>query len=300
VLRMAKTVFVDKSPTAINGKRRRKPHYVYDGERVFQVNKLTRLKNIDEVFIDTLFPEIYEEVLELLKRDIKVYLLKDTGILKKLRIENNLEKSDENDVILLSKIPRDCFRLLTIQEIEKRVELEPLINKYELLSKRIKTLKQWIKNDGYDYRLRDSIRLMEKDKRDVVKRIIKSFSDDVVYKEVCRVLGIKDSVDLVILLNKIRLDLPLHCIKDYLGLTNNKNNGKYDRRAREHLSQLANAIYVGIKRGVVKLSYKDLIDIVTTEPKKKALYKLQVEILKILKKIWKATNNQTNGKPTGR
>ena len=297
---MSKTVFIDTSRTAINGKRKKKPHVVFDGEKVFQINKMTRLENVDEVFIDTLFPEIYEEVLELLKRGVKVYLLKDARILRKLRLENNLRKSDKNDSALLSTISKDAFRALTVEEMEKKVKLEPLINKYELLSKRIKTLKQWIKNDGYDYRLRDSIRLMEKDKRDVVKRIIKSFSDDVVYKEVCRVLGIKDSVDLVILLNKIRLDLPLHCIKDYLGLTNNKNNGKYDRRAREHLSQLANAIYVGIKRGVVKLSYKDLIDIVTTEPKKKALYKLQVEILKILKKIWKATNNQTNGKPTGR
>jgi|GEM_PF-5631434 len=41
----------------------------------------------------------------------------------------------------------------------------PTDKQYELLSKRIKTLKQWIKNDGYDYELKDSVRLMEKDKR---------------------------------------------------------------------------------------------------------------------------------------
>jgi len=127
-LKMAKTVFVDTSPTAINGKRRRKPHCVYDGERVFQVNKLTRLKNVDEVSIDTLFPEIYEGVLELLKRGVKVYLLKDVRILKKLRLENNVEKSDENDAVILSKISRDGFRPLTIQEVEKKAKLCPLIN----------------------------------------------------------------------------------------------------------------------------------------------------------------------------
>ena len=141
MLKMARTVYVDTSPTAINGKRKRKPHYVYDGEKIFEVNKLTKLKGIDEVFIDTLFPEIYEEILELLKKNIKVYLLKDTRMLKKLRLENNVKKSDENDASMLSRISRDYFRLLTIKEMEKKVELKPLINKYELLSKRIKTLK---------------------------------------------------------------------------------------------------------------------------------------------------------------
>ena len=106
VLKMSKAVYVDTSRTAINGKRKRKPHYIYDGERVFGVNKLTKLKDVDKVYIDTLFPEIYEEILELLKRDIEVYLLKNTSILKKLRRENNLEKSDEIDALTLSKVPK--------------------------------------------------------------------------------------------------------------------------------------------------------------------------------------------------
>jgi hypothetical protein len=64
-------------------------HIVFDGERIFEVDKLTKLKDVDEVYIDTLFPEIYEEVLELLKKGVKVCLLRDASILKKLRIENN-------------------------------------------------------------------------------------------------------------------------------------------------------------------------------------------------------------------
>ena len=56
---MAKIVFVDTSRTTTNGKR--KPHYVYDGEKIYKVDKLTKLKNVNEVFIDTLLPEIYEE-----------------------------------------------------------------------------------------------------------------------------------------------------------------------------------------------------------------------------------------------
>ena len=88
-----------------------------------------------------MFPEIYEEVLGLLKRGIKVYILKDARILKKLRIENNLRKTDKNDVIMLSKISKDDLKTLTVHEMEKKVELRPLINRYELLSKRITTLK---------------------------------------------------------------------------------------------------------------------------------------------------------------
>jgi len=292
---MARRVFIDTSRTATNGRKKRKPRVVFDGERVFEVDKLTKLKDVDEVFIDTLFPEIYEEVLELLKRDVKVYLLKDTRILKKLRLENSMKKSDENDAILLSRISREGFKPLTIQEMEKKVELWPLINKYELLSKRIKTLKQWIKNDRYDYELKNSLRLMEKDKKDVARKITEIFSDDVVYKEACKALGVKDSVDLAILLNKVRLDLPLDCIKDYLGLTNNKNNGKYDREMRRRLSQLANTIYVNAKRGALKPSSLRLINtIITIELREKALYKLEAEIIKILKRAWRTISNQTS------
>ena len=74
MLKMARAVYVDTSPTAINGKRE-KPHYVYDDEKIYKVSKLTKLKGVDEVFIDTLFPEIYEEILELLKKNVKVYLV---------------------------------------------------------------------------------------------------------------------------------------------------------------------------------------------------------------------------------
>ena len=74
-----------------------------------------------------------------------------------------------------------------------------MINKYELLSKRIKTLKQWIKNDRYDYELKDSGRLMEKDKKDVAKKIIKILSNDAVYREACRLLGFNNSVGVAIL-----------------------------------------------------------------------------------------------------
>jgi len=117
---MPRAVYVDASPTATNGRRRRKPHNVFDRERTFKVNKLTKLKNVDEVFIDTLFPEVYDEILELLRRGVKVYLLRDTEVFKRLRLQNNLKKSDENDALMFSKVAKEYFRALTIHEIEKR------------------------------------------------------------------------------------------------------------------------------------------------------------------------------------
>jgi hypothetical protein len=256
----AKTVYVDTSVTATNGKRKRKLHTVFDGEETFKVSRLTKLKNINEVFIDTLFPENYNDVLRLLRRGVKVYVLKDTSMLKKLRLQNNLRKSDEADALMLSKIPRECFRALTIQEMERKVKLQPLINKYELLSRRIKTLKIWTKRDKYDYRLRDSIRLMEEDKEEIAKKIIEIFSDDVIYRDACRMLEMDGSVDLAILLNGLRLETSSAAIRGYLGLTNNRN-GRYNKSMREHLAQLANVIYVDVKRGVVEPSCKELTDI---------------------------------------
>jgi hypothetical protein len=295
---MSKVYYIDVSRTAVNSKRRQKLHYAFDGQKILKIRKLTKLKNADEIYIDTLFPENYDEILELLKKGTKIYLLKDTGVLKKLRLQNNLKKSDENDALILSMIPRECFRALTVQEMEKKVKVQPLINKYELLSRRIKTLKVWIKHDGYDYRLRDSIRLMEEDKEETAKKIIEIFSDDIIYKEACKMLGISESVDLAILLSGLRLETSSAAIRGYLGLTNNRN-GRYNRSMRKHLAQLANVIYVDVKRGIMEPSCKELTDIATMKPKNKTLFKLQAKILKILKSVWRTANEASN-KPAGR
>jgi len=45
---MARAVYVDTSLTAINGKRKRKPHVVFDGERIYEIDKLIKLKDVDE------------------------------------------------------------------------------------------------------------------------------------------------------------------------------------------------------------------------------------------------------------
>jgi len=100
---MCKVVFVDTSKTAKGGNRSRKPHVCYDGEKTFEIYDLTRLKDYDKIFIDALFPEIYDEIMELLRKGIEIYCLKDTTALKRLRKENNLKKTDIIDANILSR-----------------------------------------------------------------------------------------------------------------------------------------------------------------------------------------------------
>jgi hypothetical protein len=52
------------------------------------------------------------------------------------------------------------------------------------------------------------------------------------------------------------------------------------------------------KKGIVEPPYKKLTDIATEEPKNKALFKLQANILKILKNVWK-TINEVSDMPAG-
>ena len=214
-------------------------------------------------------------------------------------MENDMKKSDENDAVILSKIPRDGFKLLTIQEVEKKVELWPLINKYELLLKRIKTLKTWINRDGYDYRLRDSVRLMEKDKRDAAKKIIEMLSDNAVYREACRLLRIRNSVELAILTVLLPLHLPMTKLKGLLGHTPDKNEGRYDHRHRKHITRLAVNLYVNVKKHINNLD--NTVEIVNCLPKEKATYRLELITLKALRKAYLLTiGSQMSNNPTGR
>jgi len=121
---MTKIYYIDVSRTAANGKGRQKLHYAFNGLKIIKIRKLTRLRNADEIYVDSLFPENYDEIQELLERGVKVYILKDLRLLKKLRLQNNLRKSDEVDAQLLSMIPRDGFRPLTVEELEFKMKMK--------------------------------------------------------------------------------------------------------------------------------------------------------------------------------
>jgi len=106
-----RTYFVDTAIPADRKRRRRdKAHAVFDGSRVFRVGRLTELKDASEVYIDAIFPQIHEELMELIEKGVKVFLLRDTRMIKRLREENHVRKSDEADARILSIIPRNHFQ----------------------------------------------------------------------------------------------------------------------------------------------------------------------------------------------
>ena len=285
---MSRVYYVDTSRTT-NGKRRRKLHCVYDRQKIIKIRKLTKLRNADEIYIDSLFPEIYDEISELLERGVKVYILKDLRLLKKLRLQNNLRKSDEIDAQLLSMIPRDGFRLLTINEIEFKMKIRPLINKYEKIVRWRATLKKLL-SQGFDYNFRESIRLMQSDCGKISREIIRELADNDVYREACKLLGVKDSVELAILTIELPLHLPMTRLKGLLGFTPDKNKGRYNHRLRKHVAALATNLYINAKR---RISFSDIAEIADRLPKEKAIYGIQLMILKSLRKAYLLMANPT-------
>jgi hypothetical protein len=124
---MARVYYVDVAIPIDKKKRGKgKTHIVFDGNRVFSVKKLTEPEDASEIYVDAMFSELYDEVLELLRRGTKVYLLKDT---------TKLKKTDEVDAMLLAQIPREVFKPLTAEELELRVRMEPLIRKYRWIAR---------------------------------------------------------------------------------------------------------------------------------------------------------------------
>jgi hypothetical protein len=277
---MAKVYYIDVSRTAVNGKGRQKLHYAFNGQKIIKIRKLTRLRNADEIYVDSLFPENYDEIQELLERGVKVYILKDLRVLKKLRLQNNLRKSDEVDAQLLSMIPRDSFRLLTVEELEFKMKMKPLINKYEKIVRWRATLKKLL-SQGFDYNFRESIRLMQSDCGKISREIIREVADNDVYREACKLLRLKDSVELAILTVELPLHLPMTRLKGLLGFTPNKNEGRYNHRLRKHVAALATNLYLNVKKNT---SISDTItEIVNRLPKERAIYRIQLTILKALR-----------------
>jgi len=62
---MGKRYYVD---VAIPEGKRKKRHAVYDGEKVFRIDDLRKLPDAGEVYLDALFPQIFDEVKGLLER----------------------------------------------------------------------------------------------------------------------------------------------------------------------------------------------------------------------------------------
>lgn len=166
-------VFVD---TAIPKSRRRKKHVAFDADnnRFIKVSNLSELLNygFTDIYIDSLFSNIYNEILEILQKGGKVYFLKETASVKKARVENNLKKSDEIDAQVLSTIPINFFKEITTEEAELKSKVNPKISRYLNLKKRIAILKGWMRDedDNVKERMKEVVKLLIKKRRRQVGR----------------------------------------------------------------------------------------------------------------------------------
>jgi hypothetical protein len=283
--------FVDTAIPADKKKKekreRGKSHMVFDGSRVFRVRKLTELEDTAEVYIDAIFLQIYEELLELIEKGVKVFLLGNTRMIKRLREENHVRKSDEADARILSIIPRNHFRQLTIRE----VRLLKLIGEYEMYVRWGRIIRQWIRICPLDS-FKESVKELRRITKQYARKIIEDVKSDegyaTTYRLACDMLGVRDSVEVAILVAKLPLNWKLRRLKGLLGLTPNKDKN-YNHRLRGHLSSLAATIYINNRRCGVGAR---LFEGINRTPRGKALYTLQLRILKILKRAWQQRQKQ--------
>jgi len=281
---MTKVYYVDTAiPSDKKRKGEEKTHAVFDGNRVSRVKKLTKLEDATEIYVDVIFPQNYEEIMKLIERGIKVFILRNTRLLKRLREEDKIKKSDEADAQLLSRIPRTFFRELTFRE----VKLLQLINEYEKYAKWKEIVKIWITKSCSSDPFKECVRklrlIRDSYARRIVKEVIKDEKYAPIYTMVCKELGLRYSVDVAILVVRLPLNRKLSRLKGLLGLVPHKSKN-YHHKLRTHLTRVAATIYLHSKR-FNKTELK-ILENIEGLPYRKALYMLQKRILKILKRAW--------------
>jgi hypothetical protein len=82
-------------------------------------------------------------------------------------------------------------------------------------------------------------------------------------------------------------------LKGLLGFTPNKNEGRYDHRLRKHIAALATNLYINAKKNACILDI--ITEIANRLPKERAIYRIQLMILKSLRIAYLLTTN-----PAGR
>jgi len=275
---MGKTYFVDISWTFDGGKRgREKKHVVYDGERLRETATLTSLEDASEIYIDSLSPKIYDDLLVLLRQGVKVYLVRKLKLIKKFRDKFKMGKSDENDAIVLSLMPKDAFRPVTLEEVEIKASLHPLVQKWASLSKRLKTLKRW-ENDGIKSKYLPLFKKdLEREKDRLEKEIMKVAKEKIeMYRWVEEELGLHGA-SLARLLLYVDFSKGLRKIKNFI--QGNKN-------AKTALTSLAFAIYSNARQGRGPEKYRNYIKSYEGVRRKDAIKKLRSIILKDLRRLW--------------
>jgi len=127
------------------------PHHIYIPEE----NKVYKVK--DEDIIDFLkekgISEVYIEsapinwLYKLLDNDLKVYILRDKGLISEYRKKYRLKKNHENDAKLLYKIYMNNPK--SFGEYSRRQLYDPMIQEYKAVLRRITRIRQMV-NNGYE------------------------------------------------------------------------------------------------------------------------------------------------------
>jgi hypothetical protein len=193
-------------------------------------------------------------------------------------MESNVKKCDENDAIILAKIPKTYFKKLTVRE----VILLQIIDGYEKSTKWRRIIRQWMKSyplDSFKECIRELYSMHDCYGRRIIEEITKDENYAATYRMVCEELDLKDSVEVAILVARLPLNWKLRRLKGLLDLTPHKNKN-YHHRLRDHLSKLATTIYIHNKRRGIGAK---LFENINRVPHDNAIYTLQ---LKILKKAW--------------
>ncbi|MCL7383444.1 MAG: hypothetical protein LZ174_04050, partial [Thaumarchaeota archaeon] len=120
------------------------------------------------------------------------------------------------------------------------------------------------------------------------------------YRRVCSELQVKDSVEVAILVLELPLTSGMDKLKSYLGFTPTKNDGRYSHRLRRHLESIASNIYLNSYKRKTNIPEEFVETIQNTQSKSIALQKLQLKILKTLRKTWVEVSKEANDKPAGR
>jgi len=295
---VGKRYWVDVSRTANGNKRRSKPHVAYDGEKLIRIRSLLELADAEEIYIDSLFPEIYEDLLTLLRDGVKVLLLREAWKFKGARERLRIRKSDENDAFTLSRISRRHFMELSAKDMEMRIALAPLLAEYIKVKKRIKTLRQWLQDEHEETEaINNAIKALVRKEYRLIYSIIKEARKRLplysLVEERCGFSG----ASLAGLIFYVDFSRGFRKILSYVGKTpTSRKSKKFNHQARMFLNSLAISIIRNIRRDPKKSSEKYPIEVVkiamddqlTVRDKVK---RIENKILKLIRRTYRETRH---------
>lgn len=230
IMEHLQTLFIDFHP--------KKPPTVYDGQKAFQLKRMQRLRKAKAVYMDVLPTNRYDQVLRLVKAGVEFYMLKQTRLIEAYRKNNGIEKSDINDAIILSMIPKEMFRII----IYEKLRMKQALQQYYIVADEIKVLKQKSKTlpEQQQSTVRDAVNTLQRALRTLNRRVLEETGRILPeYQLVSEELGIH-GVSLAAVLTYIDFSFGLGKIKSYVGLHDSARKSRsFSRHARRAIQGVA-------------------------------------------------------------